>query len=252
MFGNAATAADPVQIRVLSYNIHHAAGMDKKLDLERIAKVILSVNPDIVALQEVDQKATRSQSVDQPSKLAELCRMNVQFGANIPLQGGHYGNAILSRFPITRHHNHMLPNFDDGEQRGLLVGEVKVAEKIEPLVFFATHLDHRGDDAERIASARVINKLASVYGDRSLFLAGDFNDVIGSSTIDDLDADWTRTNAKSMPTIPVTKPTKQIDFVFYRPAKRWKVVEVKVLDEAIASDHRAILAVLEFVPDEAP
>ena len=80
---------------MLSYNIHHAEGVDNKLDLERIANVILSVKPDIIALQEVDQKATRSGSVDQPAELARLTKMNVAFGANIPLQGGHY-EAVAS------------------------------------------------------------------------------------------------------------------------------------------------------------
>lgn len=51
-----AKADEPNHLRVLSYNIHHAEGVDQKLDLERIANVILSVKPDIVALQEVDQK----------------------------------------------------------------------------------------------------------------------------------------------------------------------------------------------------
>ena len=56
---------------------------------------------------------------------------------------------------------------------------------------------------------------------------------------------WTKANEKPMATVPVTKPTKQIDFILFRPAKAWKVVEFKVLEEAVASDHRAVLAVLE-------
>ncbi|MEZ6125794.1 MAG: endonuclease/exonuclease/phosphatase family protein [Planctomycetaceae bacterium] len=106
-------AEEPAQLRVLSYNIHHAEGVDRKLDLERIAKVIPSVKPDVVALQEVDQNVKRTGSIDQPEKLARLTEMNVIFGANIELQGGHYGNAVLSRFPIARHKNHLLPNIDN-------------------------------------------------------------------------------------------------------------------------------------------
>jgi endonuclease/exonuclease/phosphatase family metal-dependent hydrolase len=41
--------------------------------------------------------------------------MHVAFGANIPLQGGQYGNAVLSRFPISEHENFKLPNVDDGK-----------------------------------------------------------------------------------------------------------------------------------------
>ena len=102
-------------LRVLSYNIHHAEGIDGKLDVARIARVINDCQPDLVALQEVDKLVERTESIDQP-------------------------------------------------------------------------------------------------------------------------------------TIPVTTPDRQIDFVLFRPAARWKVVESRVLEEMIASDHRPILAVLELLP----
>ena len=59
-------------LRVLTYNIHHAAGTDGKVDIERIARVIQSAKPDLVALQEVDQATKRSGGVDQLARLAEL------------------------------------------------------------------------------------------------------------------------------------------------------------------------------------
>lgn len=240
-------ADQPLRLRVLSYNIHHAEGVDRKLDLERIAGVILSVKPDIVALQEVDQNATRSRSVDQPSSLARLTNMEVVFGANIPLQGGHYGNAVLSRFPIAQHHNQLLPNIDNGEQRGVLSATIKIPGLPEPLLLLATHLDHRPDDRERIASTKAINRLVSEAPQQTALLAGDMNAIIGSQTLKDFDAVWTRANDQPLPTIPVAEPKRQIDFILYRPSDHWKVIEVKVLDEAIASDHRPIFAVLQYV-----
>jgi len=79
---------------VLTYNIHHGEGVDGKLDLVRIAKVIQEVEPDIVALQEVDQNAGRSGQVDQAAELGRLTKMRSVFGGNIALQGGEYGNAF--------------------------------------------------------------------------------------------------------------------------------------------------------------
>ena len=244
-FASAETPQKPIRVRILSYNIHHAAGVDRKLDVERIARVILSQKPDIVALQEVDFKATRSKSVDQPAELARLCEMKVVFGGNIPLQGGQYGNAVLSKFPIVKSTNTKLPNFANGEQRGVMTVEIELEKSIEPVILFATHFDHRRDDKERIASAKAVNKMAKTFGERPLLMAGDLNDVIGSPTLAELESLWTRTNKKPMPTVPVASPQKQIDFVLYRPANRWKVIEVKVLDEEVASDHRGILAILE-------
>ncbi|EKK03710.1 endonuclease/exonuclease/phosphatase family protein [Rhodopirellula baltica SH28] len=240
-------AAEPVRVRVLCYNIHHGEGVDRKLDLERIAKVIQSVEPDLVTLQEVDQNASRSGSVDQPAELARLTGMQVAFGPNIPLQGGHYGNAVLSKYPIANHRNELLPNFDNGEQRGVLSAELTISGRNQPLLLLATHLDSRRDDRERIASAKAINQIVSETPRRAALLAGDMNDVLNSPTLDELETMWTRVNEQVMPTIPVANPRRQIDFILFRPSNSWKLIEVKVLDEAVASDHRAIFAVLELV-----
>lgn len=249
-FRSSAWTEEPMTLRVLSYNIHHGEGIDGKLDLERIAKIISSVKPDLVALQEVDQKTSRTNEVDQPAELAKLTKMKVVFGPNIEFGGGKYGNAVLSRFPVKQSKNHALPNFADGEQRGVLEVALTLPDSDQTLKLFATHFDHRRDDRERIASARKVNELIQGNPSQSAILAGDLNDTIGSEALKILDRQWTRPNPEEMPTIPVTKPARQIDFILTRPANRWKVVEAKVLDEAVASDHRAILAVLQLLPNQ--
>lgn len=245
-----AGAAEPIDVRVLSYNVHHGEGIDHKLDLARIAKVIASVNPDIVALQEVDQNVKRTGMVDQPAELSRLTEMNVVFGGNISLQGGHYGNAILSRWPITKHVNRLLPNINGGEQRGVIQAYIQEPVTQTPVVFLATHFDHRPDDAQRIASAQAINEIIQKHPQSPAILAGDLNAGPESRTLLELKQHWTDSSDKPMPTIPVARPTRQIDFVLFRPSERWKVIESKVLDEAVASDHRAILSVLRLQRDE--
>ncbi len=250
-FANQTRAAqEPTRLRVLCYNIHHGEGVDGKLDLERIARVIRSVEPDVVALQEVDKNTQRTGQVDQPAELARLTDMNVVFGGNLAFQGGHYGNAVLSRLPITRHKNHRLPSFANGEQRGVLEVEIAWPDARQPLVLLATHLDYRADDQERLASAKVINDLVAAMGERPALLAGDLNATADSPTLQRLEKVWTRANRDVLPTVPVGQPKSQIDFILFRPADRWKAVEVRVLDEAVASDHRAIFAVLEQTPAE--
>lgn len=243
----AAIAAEqdkPTRLRVLSYNIHHAEGVDGKLDLERIARVINTAEADIVALQEVDRLTQRTKQVDQGKELARLTGMSFAFGANIDLQSGTYGNAVLSKYRIVRHHNHALPCFDKGEQRGVLETEIELAGA-ERLLLLATHFDHRRDDRERVASAKQINALIRKQDDLPALLLGDLNDVLGSAALSELQQQWTSANREPLPTIPVDKPKQQIDFVLFYPQERWVVIDVKVLDEAIASDHRPILAVLE-------
>jgi endonuclease/exonuclease/phosphatase (EEP) superfamily protein YafD len=80
-------------------------------------------------------------------------------------------------------------------------------------------------------------------------LAGDLNATLSSKVLPIFLRDWTNSNGlKPYPTVPVKEPSRQIDFVLYRPQNRWRVQSVKVLPEEVASDHRAILSVLELVP----
>lgn len=238
-------AAEPAQIRVLTYNIHHCEGVDRKLDVERIAKVILSMSPDIVALQEVDRNTRRAEKVDQPAELARLTNMAVVFEQNIPFEGGEFGNAILSKFLIASHRNTHLPCFDDGEQRGVLLTELTPKAGGPPIHFYCTHLDYRRDPKERLASAEVINKMALQHPGTPALLAGDLNDTPDSDVLKLFRQQWTLANEKEQPTIPVDKPRRQIDFILFRPADGWKVIEARVLDEQVASDHRPFFAVLE-------
>jgi len=250
LFGGAGVQAEePVTLRVLSYNIHHGEGIDGKLDLERIAKVMMSVKPDLIALQEVDHKTSRTEKVDQAKELARLTGMHVVFGPNIEFGGGKYGNAILSKHPIKSSHNHLLPNHEMGEQRGALIAKINIPGVNENLTFISTHFDYRPDDTERIASAKFVNELVKENPQQASIIAGDFNDIIGSETLTILDKLWTRTNLKPMPTVPVKKPTRQIDFILYRSESRFETVESKVLDEAVASDHRAYFAEIRLLPE---
>jgi endonuclease/exonuclease/phosphatase family metal-dependent hydrolase len=236
-----------LRLRVLSYNIHHAEGVDGRLDVERIAEVIRSAEPDIVALQEVDQSVRRSGNVDQPAELAKLTGMEVAFGANITLQSGHYGNAILSRYPLAAQENHLLPNLNEGEQRGVLLAQIQHPRLGQPLLVLATHFDHRADPSERVASADAVNRLVEKYANTPALLIGDLNATMESETLQRLLANWKSANPENpLPTIPVANPQRQIDFILYRPEGRWKVIDVRVIEESQASDHRPIVATLEY------
>ncbi|MEX2172242.1 MAG: endonuclease/exonuclease/phosphatase family protein [Pirellulales bacterium] len=245
-----ASAREPHRLRVLSYNIHHGEGVDGKLDLDRIAAVIREAEPDVVALQEVDRRARRTGSVDQPAELGRLTGMRAIFERNIPLEGGEYGNAVLTRLPVISHKNHPLPSHYDGEQRGVLAVELELAENGPRCVFLATHLDYRPDDAERRASAAMINKLVATQAEMPALLTGDLNARPDTPVLKDFSAEWTRANKELLPTFPSRQPVRQIDYVLYRPANRWRVIETRVIDESLASDHRPLLAVLELISRE--
>ena len=238
-------AAAARRLRVMTYNIHHGEGTDGKLDLPRIAAVIRSTRADLVALQEVDRKVPRSGGVDQAEELGRLTGMRHAFGPSIPLSGGEYGNAILSRLPITRTTRHLLPKFDNGEQRSILEAEIELSGETRPMRILATHLDHRPNDRERLASVEAIEQLARTSTNSPVLLAGDLNDSPGSAVLERLTLNWSAASPGPLSTIPSDQPKRQIDFVLQRASMNWKIIDIRVVAEPVASDHRPLLIVLE-------
>lgn len=231
-------------LRVLSYNIHHGEGTDGKLDLPRIAKIIAAEKPDLVAVQEVDRKAKRSGGVDQTAELARLTGLHGTFFKAIDIEGGDYGQAILSRFPLGETTTHKLPQIAKEEQR--IAGEVRLAVDGREFAFVTTHFNHL-NDANRRDQATKINELFA-SAKHPVILAGDLNANPTSGPLTILAPNWKSSKLDAeLPTIPSAKPARQIDYVLYRPATRFRVADVKVIDEPVASDHRPIFAVLEWL-----
>jgi endonuclease/exonuclease/phosphatase family metal-dependent hydrolase len=228
-----------VTLRILSYNIHHGEGMDGRVDLARIAEVIRGVDPDLVALQEVDVRTQRTGGVDQALELARLTGMHVLYGATMPYQKGQYGNALLSRWPAAGFRNHALPVTPGREPRAILD-----ASFTHPAAFrvLATHLDITRPD--RLSAVEALAGIVPPGEAAPMIFLGDLNDTIESPVLARLLAQGWK-SAVTGPTVPVKGPKRQIDFVLYRPADRWRVVEEKVLNEPVASDHLPVFAVLE-------
>lgn len=237
-------------LRVLSYNIHHGEGEDGRLDLQRIANVIMAVEPDLVALQEVDKGVERTNRIDQPAVLAELTGMHVVFEKNINYQGGEYGNAVLSRLPVIRHANYKLPQLTPDEQRGLL--EVHVEHAGRSIVFYATHFDYHGDDKERLASAVMLKELIDQQETKTIIVAGDLNARPDSAVIKKMTAFLIDTHDDVQGpayTYPADQPDRRIDYIMHPPDAGLKVTESRVIDEAVASDHRPLFVVYEMAND---
>ncbi len=247
-------APKPLRLRVLSYNIHHGAGMDGKIDLTRIADVIKKAEADLVALQEVDVKTTRVRGVDQAGELAKLTGLHHLFGKAIDFAGGDYGQAVLSRWPIEKSHIHRLPAIKgESERRIALETTVPIPGIPQPLRFITTHLDHVADNTDRLVQCKKLNEIFAAEDDLTpTLLAGDMNAQPHAEEMKLIAAKWSSAAAapgmKGEPTYPSDKPRVQIDYVLLRPAGQWRVIEVTVIEEKIASDHRPLLAVLEYIP----
>jgi endonuclease/exonuclease/phosphatase family metal-dependent hydrolase len=225
----------PRTLRVLTYNIHHGEGTDERFDYDRLAGVIKKLTPDIVALQEVDCGTERASGVDQARLLARLCVMHYACGQAMPHQGGQYGEAILSRFPIEKTVVHPLPYHSDFEPRAAVEVVIRPAG-IGPISFVGTHLCHRSEEL-RIQQTRRLSQLFPSKEGNPVILAGDFNSRPGSEPMNVLLADgW----------IDAISPRSVIDYVLVRACDGWTVREVVIVDEPVASDHNPVLAVLEW------
>lgn len=237
--------AAPATLRVMSYNIRHGRGLDGQVDLARIAAVIRDVRADVVLLQEVDRGTERTDRRDLTAELAALTGMHGVFSRNIPYQGGEYGNATLSRFPVVAWTNQRFRMLRPGEQRGLL--QVTAAVPGHGRVqFWNTHIDYRPDDAERLSNVTEINALLDRTSD-PVILGGDFNDTPGSRVHAALggrweDA-WLAAGEGDGFTIPADRPAKRIDYLWTPHGSPWRAVRAWV-PVTEASDHRPL--VVEF------
>ncbi len=226
----------PDSIRVLAYNIHHGEGMDGITDLRRIAGFISELGPDLVTLQEVDSVVERTGRIDQAAELARLTGMTYAFGRFMPYQGGAYGMAILSRWPIRETMNWRLT--DGAEPRTALAVRVQPPGWSTDLLLVGIHFYRT--EPERLAQAADLE--AFLRAETSpVVLAGDFNSLPGSEVMTSLGSSWRILDkGADRLTFPSYAPEREIDYVLVRPSERFTVLEHTPLDEPILSDHRPL------------
>ncbi len=245
---NVETAVDSSRVvRVLSFNILHGATMKGDFDLDLIASVIKSVNPDLVAMQEVDFKTGRAKRMDLVTELAFRTGMSPLFGKAMAYDGGEYGEGILAKSSFVSTRNHALMAREGKEPRSAVEANI-ILKSGDTIRFIGTHLDHTKDAIDRINQANQINQIFANCDSPSI-LAGDLNATPDSKTMDIFYQKWEKSFVNDEPTYPSEKPRVKIDHILYRPAKRWRVLETKVLDEKVASDHCPVLSVLELLPE---
>jgi endonuclease/exonuclease/phosphatase family metal-dependent hydrolase len=245
-----AAAGQGRAVRVLSYNIHWALGMDGKYDVGRIGQVIKAAKPDLVGLQEVDVGVKRSARVHEVRRLIELTGLAGRFGPTQHYEGGLFGNAVLTSLPILDVEIYPLPYTEATPQlqtypRGAIAVTVSAPDG-KPLRFISTHFQHNLP-ADRVAEAQAINGLFAAEGDElRTILAGDMNARPDAEPIRILRERWTNaTDDAASPTVPVANPISRIDYVFYRSAADFRLRDARVIPEQMASDHRPVFAELE-------
>ena len=236
------------RVAVLTYNIYHGEDANGGSNLDAVAGIINSLEPDLVALQEVDKKTTRVKGLDLTAELSQRTGMRGIFGKAMDYAGGEYGEAVLCRHPVVQVKNNPLPHTPKAEPRAALEVHVELPGG-ERIVFVGTHLDHVRDQTDRMMQAERISEL---YADCDLpmVLAGDLNAVPGSDPINLLCRQWTCADPNDpQPTCPSAGPRRKIDYIMFKPNHRWKVLRIQVIDDKVTSDHCPVYAVLELQPE---
>ncbi|MBQ3609806.1 MAG: metallophosphoesterase [Bacteroidaceae bacterium] len=231
MLAMAISAFSQDYLKLMTYNIRNAKGMDGVCNFQRIANVISNEAPDVVAIQELDSMTTRSGQKFVLNEIAERTQMHASYAPAISFQGGKYGIGILSRKKPLDIHSYPLPGRE--EARMLMVAE------FEDYFFACTHLSLTEED--RLASLDIIKKSVG-KSDKPYFLAGDLNDTPDSKFIKALQQDFQVLTNLKKPTFPAPEPTETIDYiaVWKHRTNNFANLSAQVHEEPLASDHRPL------------
>ena len=222
-------------LKLMSYNIKNANGMDNVCNFQRIANVINNTSPDVVAIQEVDSMTNRSGQKYVLGEIAERTQMHGYFAPAIDYDGGKYGIGLLTKQVPLRLQTLPLPGRE--EARTLILAE------FVDYIYCCTHMSLTEED--RMKSLELVKAFTS-SSTKPLFLAGDMNAEPESGFIKELQKDFQILSNPKQHTFPAPDPKEAIDYIatLKQNAKGFAVISAKVINEPMASDHRPILVEL--------
>jgi len=239
--------------RIMTYNVHRCVGVDRRLDVDRIAAVIAEFEPDVVALQELDVGRARTRGMDQAHEIAERLEMTFHFNAAMKVEEELYGDAILTHRPERLVRKGPLPTI--GGVPGLEPrGAVWIAidfDGVEVNVI-NTHLGLVPREQRLQAKALVGSEwLGDERCREPVILVGDFNATSVTRPYQRVagklaDAQRSPSIPRALPTFPSAFPVLRIDHVFVSPGIRVTGSQAPFSPLArMASDHLPLVVDFE-------
>ncbi|WP_231957835.1 endonuclease/exonuclease/phosphatase family protein [Paraburkholderia tropica] len=232
------------ELRIATYNVHGAVGIDGQFVPERIGEVLYEIDADIFALQEVPLGGANS-----PDVLATLQRMtglNAVAGPTLDTHQRRYGNAVLTRYPV-REVRSLDLSFGSREPRGALDADIDCNGELWRVV--ATHLGLAS--SERRAQ---VEQVLQCFDTPTLpvILLGDLNEwFVYGRTLRRLVTHFHR--APALRTFPTRYPVFSLDRIWVHPGERLMRVEVHRTPLAkVASDHYPLIAHIRASDDPRP
>ncbi|MEC4113444.1 endonuclease/exonuclease/phosphatase family protein [Myroides pelagicus] len=234
-------------VRVVNYNVHHFAAANDRyhwIDLNSLSAFAKQHQVDVLTLQEIDVHTKRSgEHLNQVRALAQRLDMYYSFGRTIDYEGGQYGIAILSKFPIASEHFYRLPKGELKEEaRGLLVNEIVLPEG--RLVIGTTHLASNSNKS-RTLQAKAITEIQQ--SQPMMLLTGDFNAEEGSEPLKVLAKEFSfDSRVADQLTIPVVNSKKKIDFIVKSKESHLSIEKHHTHALNGLSDHNLIITDVTF------
>ena len=232
-------------LTVMTYNIHTGKGINGVFSLQRIADVIQKKNTQLAGIQEVDRFTSRN-PVDEPAVLEEISGMETIFSKNLDFQGGEYGIAVMSRFPVLEFKSLHYEELEDREPRGALAVKVRPERMNRHVWFVTTHLGTDSTGEEQLSQARELLEWADELAESgAVILSGDFNCEPDTETVNFIKEKytdvWDKAGSDEGYTFDARVPQKRIDYLFVlkRDFADCLSAEVPV---TYASDHRPLVA----------
>lgn len=233
-------------LRIATYNVHKCRGLDGRLRPDRIVRVLREMEADVIALQEVLSVDGHKFESDQPRFLAEQLGFHWVLGENRRLNGGAYGNVVLSRFPLHQHCNYDI-SVHGRESRGCLRTDVVLGDG-HLLHVFNVHLgtsfvERRQQARKLIAGTIVLN--GHKRGPRVVL--GDFNEWTRglatrmlSAELESIDI---RSHLRKARTYPGIFPFMHLDHIYHDPdLQLQKLTLHRSRTALVASDHLPLIA----------
>lgn len=249
-----------MKLRILTYNIHRAIGLDRRFRPERIVEVLRHHQPDIALLQEVDEGVPRSRELDLAHEIAAAAQLpHTAVGHNVSLRKGRYGNATLSRFPIRRERNIDL-TFDGKKRRGCqhTTVELSLDGQSQPMEIFNLHLGLSAYERERqVGMLARSDELVELDGDHLCLIGGDFNDwrsrlrlafteILDFRCATESDHTAAASRPRSLRTYPSPSPRGGLDRIYYRgPLRHLDARTCRLNVSRVASDHLPVIVDFE-------
>jgi endonuclease/exonuclease/phosphatase family metal-dependent hydrolase len=242
------------RLRLVTYNIHKGQGLDRRIRIERIARILREINADVIALQEVLSIDGRNPEDHQARFIAEGLGFHYQIGENRKFRGGAYGNVTLSRFPISFSCNYDITQHGR-EERGCLRTDIRLDSR-QTLHIYNLHLGTAYTERRYQAHRLVDHEILKGEGKKGgRIILGDFNEWIAGLASRLFHSHFQSIHLRPVfgksRSYPGVLPFLHLDHIYYDGRLELeKVGTLRNLRTLIASDHLPVIADFRLLEEE--